>query len=110
MQKQLIEYFPMILNEAPDFIYCLEKYNGWKKSKKPSEVLRDWESEPRSNQFYFIGWLEEATKHFGVAGMIVHFSLHQKLAISEYIVSILEEASHEDIENFKRGVKERYSK
>lgn len=108
--KDLIDYFPSILEEAPEFIGILQRYNGWKKNRPPTYVVANWDIEDRSTKFYFLGWLKEATRIFGVGGMLPHFSLHQKLAIGQYIEDILMEATREEVESFYRGIEERYSK
>ena len=105
--KDLIDYFPSILEEAPEFIRVLQRYNGWKKNRLPTDVIANWEKEDRNTKFYFLGWLKESTKNFGVAGMIPHFTLHQKQAVARYIEAILEEANREENDSFYRGMNER---
>jgi hypothetical protein len=110
MESILIDSFPKILEEVPEFIPELQRYNGWRKNRTPSTVLQNWECETRSTKFYFLGWLRESTKRYG-AGTMLHFSLHQKWAISGYVDEILkEEATKNDERDFERGRNESYRK
>jgi hypothetical protein len=109
-QINLIDSFPRILEEVPGFITNLEKYNGWRKAKKPSEMLQHWGDEADINKFYFLGWLKESTKRYGTVGAMAFFSLHQKRAVTGYIESILEEATKAELDSFERGIRESYHK
>ena len=108
----LIDSFPLILKDLPDFLESLENYYKWgKKGNSPSNFLRNWETQSIEGKYYFLGWVEEAMRQYGVVGNMAHrIFLNEKRAISKHIQLILEEATPEQKKCFERGADELYRK
>ena len=106
----LVDGIPRLLEEAPDLVSNLEKYNGWKIDSKPSVVLKNWDTQTDDVKFYFLGWLRKASEKSGITTLMRYFGLKQKIAIVNYIDTVLQEASFEELKSLEKGEKETYRK
>ena len=104
----IIDGVPRILEEVPNLVPTLEKSNGWREEKKPSDVLKNWESETTGMKFYFLGWLRKSVANNGVFSLLRYFGLREKRAITTFLDNIIEEASIEELKQFERGEKETF--
>ena len=121
-----IDGIPHILEEIPGLFSSLEKNNGWGKKQTPTDVLKNWDLEEESTKFYFLGWLRKSVENFGVFSLLSfqlknfeasqkdsnknlrYFGLREKIVITNYLNSILEEASIEELRSFEKGEKETF--